>query len=192
MAIKTTSKQSEKEAIENITAWLADRAQNGWDAYLMTFMFESLKCGRRQRREIMKSAVEQVFRRFLTRVVRNPSKRSLFTLPSLATCLDRPVYKRQKISKLDALVNDGDHMHGILLMPPPFLMHKSRLRCSVAEHFMWHSRTYIGSHTRLARIDVVPITDTPARAIDYMAKSLKNSVASHDDLIFLPRTASEL
>jgi hypothetical protein len=162
--------------------------ENGWDAYLLTFMFNHLRGSPAGVQIGMEREVERVYAKLLTRIVRKPrSLTNVGKLPLWIVVPDFPVPKRERTS-LDAVtVNDGRHIHAIGLNPPT-----SRLQVGLDEHFREHQDVYVGSAGRLQRIHAVPITHDPAYVADYVFKSLKRGWVGEDDVFILPKVRSEL
>src|SRR6266487_2551636 len=92
--------------------------RDGWNGYLLSFMFHPVPGATRSKLEIMGEAVYRFYATFLTRVVRTPN--SIFQMsqrPLLIVAPDYPVPKHQKQKLSDVTVNDGLHMHGLLVVP---------------------------------------------------------------------------
>jgi hypothetical protein len=160
----------------------------GWNASLLTFMFERLRGGRQGIIAQMRSDVDLFYRTFLTRVVANPRARALDRLPLLIACADVPGSGHKALALEDALVNDGLHFHGLLVVPPC-----SRLRVPAHEHVRERQATYVHDGTRLRRVHAIPIEATPDRAADYVMKAFRSGRLSYDDAVLvLPRSSSEL
>ena len=87
----------------------------------------------------MADEVTRVYSTLLPRVVRNP--RSRFTKesrPLLLAVPDLPVSKHQKQKPQHEKINNGLHMHGILVVPC-----KSRLKTDIVTHFNQLENTYV-------------------------------------------------
>jgi hypothetical protein len=163
-----------EQLIAGYTALVQQRIDQGFNAFLLTFMFKSLAGSRKAFLLQMNNEVQRLYSTFVTRVVRSP--RSEFmkdALPMLITVPDRPVYKvsKQKLSNLK--INGGLHLHGILCVP-----RNSRLKIDVPTHFQVKRALYVKD--RLLRIDVEPIYS--AEVVDYAFKALKNGNATADDI----------
>jgi hypothetical protein len=130
----------------------------------------------------------RVYSTFITRVVRNP-RSALFkdALPVLLGCPDRPVRKNKKSTKDDVEINDGLHVHGILLVPK-----NSRLSHGAKKHFRLNKRFYVNGHHRIERIHLKRIKFTPDEATKYALKGLKRGWVNYERIIVLPRAKSEL
>jgi hypothetical protein len=160
--------------------WIDD----GWDPFLLTFMFAPLTVKSR-----MWDEIDRVYATFVTRVARNPNSQYGRTKrPLLVTCLDGFCQKREKRLSFRGLAsnefNDGLHVHGILVVPPT-----SRLKQDVPEHFAKCRTLYIKN--RLLRINVKPIDSNLSFVTDYAFKGLKTASASLDDIRIFPRAISE-
>jgi hypothetical protein len=162
------------------------KMDEGWPAYMVTFMFRQLRGSSGSIRTVMLDEIGRVYSTLLTRVTRNPRKpASSGSLPIMIGSLDLPVYKRQRDSFADVAVNGGLHAHAVLLVPPT-----SRLRESIPDHFARLGPLYHGS--RIARIDVRPIDHDPERATAYVLKGISSRRLQYDDsMIVYPRAMSE-
>src|SRR5450759_4060839 len=110
----------------------------------------------------MMEDVEQFYRTLLKWVVRKPRTAPAHRLPILVALRDRPVRKRLKLALDDLVINDGLHIHGIILIPP-----NSRLK-ELDEHVRAQSGIYTNrKYTRIRHIDVQQITKRVAYAAGY-------------------------
>jgi hypothetical protein len=164
---------------EAYARWVADHTAQGWDAYLATFMFDELPGSVHARIAQMHRHVTAVFSRLVTRTVRKPRSPSWAALlPRGFFAPDLPVPKRRATLVSEPPVNDGLHLHGIILTNG-----LGRLREPLDRHF--EQRTYrVG---RLRKID-----DNPEYTTAYALKGLKRPCFGADDVLVLPRCLSEL
>jgi hypothetical protein len=182
------TKQSRDELVSAYGQWFSENMNRGWNGYLMTFMYTPLRGSRSVVLGQMFGEVERVYASLRTRIVRNShSKADPNKMPHLIACPDQPVFKHTKQNLADVVINDGLHVHSLFLEPP-----WTRLRVPVDQHVAEYSALYLGCLGRLARIDVEPITHAPAFVTNYALKALKNGRISGDDLLILPRSASEM
>jgi hypothetical protein len=133
----------------------------------------------------MNHEIERIYSTLIKRVVRKP--RSPFQShlrPFLIVVPDFPVRKRQKQPFNDVSINDGFHMHGILLMPP-----KSRLKEDLLSHFKEQERLYVKN--RLLRLDVKPIDHNLFRVVGYVFKSVKTRKVTLNDVLIFPKSRGE-
>lgn len=159
---------------------------DGWNAYLMSFMFHPLPGSTQAKLQCMKDSVYRFYATFLTRVVRKP--KSVFHAgdrPLLFAAPDYPVPKRKKQSPSDFAINDGLHFHGIMVVPL-----RSRLKEDLIGHLQSRFLTYVKSP--LKRIETVLIEDKIGFVTDYAFKSVKRNRFSVDDVIVLPKSRKEL
>jgi hypothetical protein len=181
----------DRRVIQNTLAgyaqFAAQRVADGWQPQLATLMFSHLPGKPNAVLAQMFDEAERVYRTFVTRVVRRPlATRSVGDLPIMITAPDFPVGKTNK-PLAQVVLNDGLHLHAILLVPP-----RSRLPISAPEHFRQHQALYVRDRSRLDRIDVRPIENGIERAVEYVLKSLRRRRFSMDDLLLLPRALAEL
>ncbi len=166
--------------------YIEARVSRGWQPYLLTFMFEPLPGSQSAKMAQMTRHLEAAYSVFVTRVVRKPKTAAARGVAPIWLCSpDRPVYKREKQSLRDILVNDGLHFHAILLMPP-----LSRLE-DVSGHFRDLRRTY-QQQASLDRVDAVPISDRLAYVHGYGWKSVLDGRFDLGDAFVLPRAQNEL
>ena len=125
-----------KQLINGYSRWIQERVDLGWNPFLMSFMFRPSSGNVMIK---MADEVTRVYSTLLPRVVRNP--RSRFTKesrPLLLAVPDLPVSKHQKQKPQHEKINNGLHMHGILVVPC-----KSRLKTDIVTHFNQLENTYV-------------------------------------------------
>ena len=94
---------------------------------------------------------------------------------------DKPVPKSRKDQKstiADVLINDGLHMHGIVLGN-----RWGRIRVPLDQYFGENAGKYVKGKIR--NIDVQRITYEPGYVVDYALKSLLKRTASNDEILVL-------
>ncbi len=123
------------------------------------------------------------------RVVRKPrSAKGLKKAPRVFAFVDRPVSKRDRPTLEDVKINDGLHVHAVVLVPK-----KSRLQTGLKNHVEERQALYLGHHGRLRRVHVARIdAGTEAQVVDYTMKTWRGRRMGMDDVLMLPRSASEL
>ena len=166
--------------------WLQQWLNEGWDGYLFTFMFNQLPGSRRAIVHQMHQQLERWYGRLATRIIRKP--RSPVWAPLLPKGIfvpDLPVPKRSKQDIRDVSINDGLHMHGVVVAN-----RWGRLRETLDVHFEEDLRTYLTR--KLRHVDVQRITRRAEYVTEYALKSLKRPTFSEDDILVLPRGLSEL
>jgi hypothetical protein len=159
---------------------------DGWNGYLVSFMFNPVPGATRTKLDIMGEALYRFYATFLTRAVRNPN--SIFQLsqrPLFIAAPDYPVPKHRKQKISNVTINDGLHMHGLLVVP-----WECRLKEDVITHLQQHDALY--RKAPLRRIDVQPIEKRLGFVVDYAFKSVKKGRVSWDDVIILPKSNWEL
>jgi hypothetical protein len=179
--------------IDALTSWwsrdVEDRVKHdGWNAYLVTFMFHPIfPDGRREvRLKAMQDNICRFYSNLVTRVVRKPnSPLNLHKRPRMLAAPDYPVFKHTKIGIDPATINDGLHVHAILVVPL-----KSRLKVDVASHVTQKKFLYVKSPLR--GIHFEPIENNFKRVTDYMMKSVKRGRCRWEDVFFLPKSPTEL
>lgn len=165
------------------------RLAQGWEAYLLTFMFNQLPGPRSAVAREMDAAVEHIYGKMSTRVVRNPrSGNAHCGLPLWLIAPDFPVPKKATRDALvDVAPNNGEHRQGIGLMPP-----NSRMKETLVEHVETHQALYAGAGRAVARFRADAITRDPEYVCDYAMKSVLRKRVGQDEIIVLPPSTSEI
>jgi len=174
--------------IAGIGQMVTDYIEQGFEAYMVSFMFRLTLLESGTKDQQMRDEVSRVYARFITECVRNPwSEKNRDNRPVLFGCQDWPVWKRNKKDRLMSLPWEGAHWGSILLVPP-----RVRLKQGVKDHFERYKRhVYIRPGMPLSRIHVEHITYEPRLAVEYTLKSLPHRKCSMDDLFILPFSQSE-
>jgi hypothetical protein len=134
----------------------------------------------------MEREVLRWYGRLATRAVRKPrSPEWAPLLPKGVFVPDLPVFKRSKQDLRDVVINDGLHMHGIVVAN-----RFGRISEPLDEHFSKNLEKYLTCNLRY--IDIEPITRTAAYVTEYAMKGLKRPIFSLDNVLVLPRTVGEL
>ena len=98
---------------------------------------------------------------------------------------DYPIFKHKKISLVEVRVNDGLHMHAILGVPL-----KSRLKEELASHVARKPHAYIKAPLR--NIHFAPIEGNMTDVVGYVTKTIRRGRCRWEDILFLPKSPSEL
>ena len=160
-----------------------------WHGYLLTFMFNHLDGNHAAVLTQMRQEITWFYGRLLTRIHRRPrSAGARPCLPVLIAAPDRPVPKRRgKLSIQDVTINDGLHHHAVLLVPV-----NTRLDHGVDVEVAENEAVYLGRRGKLRHIDVRPIAEPEGDVVGYALKQVARNPASIDDILVLPKAASEL
>jgi hypothetical protein len=174
------------DLIDAYSQWIQKYVdEKGWNPFLLTFMYKPLRGPTEAIAHQMKDEVDRVYSTFITRVVRNPnSKHQEHLRPILVAVPDRPVAKYEKQRIKDVTINNGRHMHGLLVVP-----WDCRFKRDVRAHFEKYSKLYVKN--RLLRLDVCPIDSNLEDVVDYAFKSVKNRRFNCDDIIIFPKSSTE-
>lgn len=165
-----------------------NRLDNGWSGYMITVMFSNIHGARPSVIQRMKDDVARLYSILVTDVHRKPRTAPTDQLPVLLGALDLPVYKRRRMVGSQPAYNDGLHFHGLLLLPPT-----SRLKQGLTEYFREKNGLYVRSGKPTEGIHVQPIDRDPARAMNYVLKTVRSGRISYDDgVLVFPRARSEL
>ena len=168
------------------TSMIEDRIQVGWSPSLLSFMFMPLRGSERAVQEQQRRIVERVYARFVTRLVRHPRALSeVGNLPIWICTPDFPVAKHAKRSLSEIAINDGQHVHGLCLIPP------ARRITDMTEHVSKHQALYTNV-TGLMRLDAQAITHDVEYVVGYATKMIIRGRVDPDALLILPRAHSEV
>ncbi len=169
-------------------AWAERLVAEEWAAFLFTFMFRPIGGSPTTVLRVMERELERVYATLLPRVIRHPTRHSAAgRLPIWFCAPDHPVYKRIKQSLLDVVVNNGQHFHAVVFMPP-----WSRLREDLVDHFIAHQDLYVRPGHILDRIDVEPITHRVGYVVGYGRKGTFENAMREDASFVLPRSVVEI
>lgn len=167
-----------------------DRVADGWSPYLLVLKFRHLGYHRRRASVIaqMHHAAEGAYTRLLFRVWKHPRARSVRDLrPVWVLVADVPGLGSRRQPVRDLLPNDGLHLQGVVAMPPG-----SRLREPLDRHLEQLGDRYCPHGGPLLALHATPITSSVAYVNSYNFKSLRRGRAELDDVLILPRPASDL
>jgi hypothetical protein len=174
--------------VDGYTQLVTDRVRAGWSCNLVTFMFSQLPGPRPAVIDRMKDEVHRIYSTLLTRVHRKPKTAATDELPVLIGAMDLNVHKHNKLSGPIVLCNSGLHVHALMLIPPT-----SRLKESLADHFLDKRSLYVGSRSCCQRIHVRRVVDNHERVVDYVLKTVLYGRLSYDEaMLVLPRSRGEL
>ena len=171
-----------RELLDPYGQWIAEKMDQGYKGYLITFMFNQIPGSHQTVTRIMKRDVQYFYKNLITRVVRKSRTAPVRKLPILIASRDRPVRKRTKQDLEDIIINDGLHFHGILLIPP----------CARKNGYKKLDLEKIKAHSRIRTIDIQPISSRPRYTAEYALKHLKYDADAPDDIVVLPASKSEL
>jgi hypothetical protein len=134
----------------------------------------------------MEQEIVRWYGRLATRTFRKPrSPQWAPLLPKGIFVPDLPVFKRSKQDLRDAVINDGLHVHGIVVAN-----RFGRISEPLDVHVAEKSKEYLTGNLR--HIDIEPITRTAGYVTEYAMKGLKRPIFSLDNVLVLPRTLGEL
>jgi hypothetical protein len=174
------------EIVEAYGAWFHKCINNTWDAYLMTVMFRHIPGSVDAKIRQMHEEINTVYGKLATRVVRKPASASwAHFLPQGLFFPDVPAYRQSRQGLRDVTVNDGLHMHGIMVVTTG-----GRLKQPLDQHFQQNERLYVKGN--IHRIHVEPITHKEKFVVDYAGKAIKRKRFSNDDILILPKSLSEV
>ena len=171
-----------KFLIQGHAQWVQRFLDQGWDGYLFTVNFNELP-GKRDTKIIqMQREVTRLYGRLAIRMIRKPRSPKWAPLTPMGIFIpDKPIPKSrqdQKSTIADVSINDGLHMHGIVLGN-----RWGRIRVPLDQYFEENAAKYVKGKIR--NIDVQRITHEPGYVVGYALKSLLKRTASTDDILVL-------
>ena len=181
------SRSAREALVHGYSRIVEEHINDGLEPYYMNFMFHNIHSNPKGRMEVMAAEVERVHRSLMMRIVRYPRKVKCAHLrPIFIGAHDLPVWKKDKSTGQQEVVNGGLHFNVVALVPPSYSQkpkgfrpdYQSRLHESLEEHIALHSRHYLNEV--LARIHVTPIRK--GTMIDYTLKTLKSGLVSMDSV----------
>jgi hypothetical protein len=180
------SSSPQERLIRAYGRWIREHTMSGWDAYLFTFMFNQLPGSREATIQQMHEEVTVLYKKLVTRVVRKPKlPENAHLLPKGVFFPDGPAYKKEKQRLRDVSVNDGLHMHGIVLATT-----ENRLKEGLDQHFRENRPLY--ETRKMYRIHVEPIEHSAVYVTDYAGKGVKTRRFIDDEILVLPRSIDEV
>lgn len=154
-----------EELLDAYSDWVRSHVEDGWEAFLLTFMFRPLPGSPNTQISVMQDEIMRVYATLATRIVRKPnSRRGSRFLPKGIFFPDRPVYKHRKSTLRDASINDGLHIHGIMVARRGVGLKLSRLRERLDHHLIRNMDKY--TNDKLVRIHIELITYRPDMSLD--------------------------
>lgn len=168
--------------------WAVEYVNRGWEADLLSFMFNPISGPKARRGETMDREIMWAYSRCLQRMFRRPRlKLHQGRLPVWIVSPDWPVPKADKDHYRDIVINDGEHRHAVALTPP-----HTRLKMTFSDYITEEQRYFTGRDRTLWRIDAQPITNAAEYATAYALKSVERGRISPGEVFVLPRSRSEL
>jgi hypothetical protein len=111
----------------------------GWDGYWVTFMFRNISRSKERKIEQMHREICRVYQKLATRAVRKPrSEKWVHLLPKGIFFPDVPGFRKTKCKVAEVSVNDGIHVHGVMVVPK-----ETRLKKPLDLHFMRKQKLYV-------------------------------------------------
>ena len=180
-ALTKPSTQYLQSLIQAHAHWINGYLGNGWDGYLFTVMFNNMPGKRKTKIIQMHCEIERLYGRLVTRMVRKPrSPKWMGLLPIGLFVPDSPVPKFRKDHKSsipDVSINDGIHMHGIVLG------HRwGRIRGGLDEHFAEKQEQYLTD--KIPTIMSSPLRK-PGLSVEYNAQEPSEAYCLLDEILVL-------
>jgi hypothetical protein len=169
-----------KKMVEAYAKLVNDKLDNtDWEGYCFTFMFNYISASPAATIRRMHQIVRTVFSRLVTRIVNRPNtRRGKERSPIAIFFMDVPDGLRV-LDMRDVLVNDGVHMHGVVMIPK-----KNRLKEPLAQHIKDNKALYLVGNA-IHRIDVELITHSSDKATLYAGKAVAKRRFGYDDILVL-------
>jgi hypothetical protein len=169
-----------KEIIEPYAQMVLDKlASADWEGYFFTFMFNYLSGSPKITIRHMHQIVGTFFSRLVTRIVNRPNTRSGKERSPIAIFFMDAPDGLEAMDMRDVTVNDGVHMHGIVM-----IYKRNRLKDPLGVHIVKNKALYsVGSS--IHRIDVRVITHSSDKATEYAGKAVSKRRFGYDDILVL-------
>jgi hypothetical protein len=181
--------KTESEIVHAYGQLIQSRFDMGWVGHMVSFMFKQLPGSLDTRAQLMKTEISTVFPKIITRVVRRPTSPKWSQHVPIGLFLpDLPVYKKNREAISHILVNDGLHVHGLVLATTEDRLKTVTIPLDSYFHDCWWC--YLGH--KLHHLDVRQITHDGTYVVDYLGKWITRGVFSTDDILLLPKTRDEL
>lgn len=177
-----------RQFIDAHVRWIEQYEREGWEAYMLTFMFNHLGGAAGTQARAMEAALEQAHGTLTKRSLRKPlAPDQVGRRPFWISAPDYPVAKRSKSTASDVTVNGGRHVHTIALQHP-----NTRINTDLVDHFELEQHRYCGQDRPIRRIDVRRITHDMEIVVDYVTKALKSGRIADDEIFWLPLSSRDL
>lgn len=182
---------TKKQLVEAYAGWVESLLKEGFDGYLLTFMFRPIPGSVAAKEREMYGVVERTFRKVLTRTTRRPRTAESDQMPIWLGCTDWPIPKWDKDYFANIAINDGQHVHVIALDPPCSRFRKGGVE--LGNHIFFDSqKLYFQTEPYLDRIHDRKIEVSPRRVASYVLKAVNSGRTAQDAILVLPRARSEL
>jgi hypothetical protein len=159
--------QNSRKMLTHWEKWVTDLVNQIGNSYFLTFMFHNIPGKASVNIEVMRGDIERFYIRLLTRALRYPrSELHLHKRPLLFASPDLPVFKHIKDNRQDITINDGRHMHSVVIIPPG-----TRFKRALQYHLAQKDQQY-RSGTSIRTVDVQPITKTTEKVAQYLFKAI--------------------
>ena len=167
--------------------WIEQLIARGLEPWFVTFMFHQLPGSAASRQQHMLAIVNRIYEIRITRVIKHPRAAiNRDRRPVWLAAPDLPIFKHLKQTLQVLLVNDGQHVHAIVLEPTDRRFIECFAKFAWAEQQRWRQL-----FPELERIDVRAITHNVPRVVGYALKQIEEKVGS-DAVLIRPRTNDEL
>lgn len=181
-----------KRLISSFSEFINELQSYGMNSYYFNFMFNKIAGNEASRKERMWSDVQRVHHLLTRQIVRNRKSDAWRHLwPIFILCPDFPVPKNKKANVKAHNANDGLHIGGVVLAPPPCpsyvpkgirqhssLGKLSRMKVHLDQHFEEKMPQYLTD--KLYRIDISPVRY--GTMADYTLKAFKSGKVQYDDI----------
>jgi tRNA(Leu) C34 or U34 (ribose-2'-O)-methylase TrmL len=182
----STPKPLPTEIVQAYGGWIQEHLNLGWDAYLVTFMFQNISGSNEVKIQQMHKEITRFYEKLATRAVRKPrSEKWTHLLPKGIFFPDVPGYGSSVYSIPEVSINDGIHFHGIMVATQ-----EARLKEPLHLHLGRKRKLYVTG--KIYRIDAEPIKSRAAFVTDYGGKAIKRRRFANDHVLLLPRSVAEL
>lgn len=168
--------------------WISDFQRRGWEAHMLTFVFNHISKGQRARMSVMNDRLEEFYTKvgpFITRHINRPCN-----IDKRPIMMAVPEAKWGQILKAAGLAislpNESWHFHAVFLSPPT-------ARNKPFNNFFTHNRQrFIYDDDVLRDIDIQPMDEQTGRVWGYINKTKSRNPDAQDDILLLPKPKEDM
>lgn len=178
---------SNKDLMNAYTEMVTHRIKEGFEPHFLTLLFNPIAGTELSRITTMMKETTRLYAKLLKAAFRHPGRMQTADMPLWIFAPDWPVPKRFKDHLANIVLNDGAHMHGIVLQPPTARMERG------LSYFIDDNQHIVhGPQHAFQRVRSQEIEETPEKVCSYALKSLARRRIESTDILILPQSHSEL
>lgn len=181
------AKSNRQQLIQGWQQWVRTHVEDGYEAFLLTFMFKHLGDDDKRTINAINRNMEDCYSRIINRFNRKGHSTTRYALnPKIITCPDRPGWKKNGSEPEEIWINNGLHAHGIALTKA-----RARKGRRLDEDVRLAQSHYI-HRTALIRLHCVHISHDLPNVVRYGLKGIEAGYVRPQHILQFPRSISEL